>query len=87
MAGGQGDDPEVKRLRLKFGEDVREARIKAGLSQAQLAQRLGRTQQYVSLIESGQRRLPMEAMVLIMRALGLEIDIVTRPQSVQPHGR
>jgi transcriptional regulator with XRE-family HTH domain len=81
---GGDDDPEVLKLRTKFGEDLRVARIKAGLSQAQLAKRLGRSQQYVSLIESGHRRLPIEAMTLIMRALGLELEIITRPTRGQP---
>jgi transcriptional regulator with XRE-family HTH domain len=81
---GENDDPEVLRLRIKFGEALRAARIKAGLSQAQLAKRLGRSQQYISLIESGHRRLPIESMTQIMRALGLELDIVTRPTRGQP---
>lgn len=81
---GEEDDPEVVRLRSKFGEDLRAARIAAGLSQAQLARRLGRSQQYVSLIESGRRRLPIEAMTMILRALGLELEIVTRPARGQP---
>lgn len=73
-----GEDPELRRMRLRFGEEVRAARIKAGLTQAQLAQRLGRSQKYVSLIERGSRRLPIEAMMVIMRALGLEVEIGTR---------
>jgi transcriptional regulator with XRE-family HTH domain len=72
-------DPELRKMRLRFGEEVRAARIKAGLTQAQLAQRLGRLQKYVSLIETGSRRLPIEATMIIMRALGLEIEIGTRP--------
>lgn len=75
----RGEDPELRRMRLRFGEEVRAARIKAGLTQAQLAQRLGRSQKYVSLIERGSRRLPIEAMMVIMRALGLELEIGTRP--------
>ena len=74
-----GEDPELRRMRLRFGEEVRAARTKAGLTQAQLAKRLGRSQKYVSLIERGSRRLPIEAMMIIMRALGLEVEIGTRP--------
>lgn len=75
----RGGDPELRRMRLRFGEEVKAARIKAGLTQAQLAERLGRSQKYVSLIERGSRRLPIEAMMVIMRALGLELEIGTRP--------
>ena len=80
----RGEGPEILRLRVRFGEEVRAARMKAGLTQAQLAERLGRSQEYVSLIERGRRRLPVEAMVLIMRALGLELEIGTRPLGGQP---
>ena len=49
-----GEDPELRRIRLRFGEEVRAARIKAGLTQAQLAKRLGRSQKYVSSHRDGQ---------------------------------
>ncbi len=35
---------------------LKEARIKIGLGQVEVAEKLGRTQSYVSKIESGQRR-------------------------------
>jgi transcriptional regulator with XRE-family HTH domain len=79
-----GDDPELRRLRVHFGEEVRTARIAAGLTQAQLAERIGRSQRYVSMIETGSRRLPIEAMVVIMRALGLELRIGTRRLRTAP---
>jgi transcriptional regulator with XRE-family HTH domain len=79
MEGARRDeDREILRLRVMFGAEVRAARIEAGLTQAQLAARIGRSQRYVSMIETGSRRLPIEAMVLIMRALGLELRVGTR---------
>lgn len=35
---------------------LKEARLEAGLGQVEVAEKLGRTQSYVSKIESGQRR-------------------------------
>lgn len=85
MVGARrGEDLEILRLRVRFGEQVRAARIKAGLTQAQLAERLGRSQKYVSLIETGGRRLPIDTMMLIMRALGLVLEIGTRPLGAEP---
>lgn len=85
MVGARrGEDLEILRLRVRFGEQVRAARIKAGLTQAQLAERIGRSQKYVSLIETGGRRLPIDAMMLIMRALGLVLEIGTRPLGAEP---
>lgn len=37
-------------------ERLKEARIEIGLGQVEVAEKLGRTQSYVSKIESGQRR-------------------------------
>lgn len=38
-------------------EVLRQARLNAGLTQAELAERLGRDQSHISLIEGSQRRL------------------------------
>ena len=40
----------------KIVEHLKMARLGAGLDQAEVAKKLGRTQSYVSKIESGQRR-------------------------------
>jgi DNA-binding XRE family transcriptional regulator len=40
----------------KIVERLKKARIEAGLDQVEVAEKLGRTQSYVSKIESGQRR-------------------------------
>ncbi len=40
----------------KIVERLKQARLDAGLGQVEVAEKLGRTQSYVSKIESGQRR-------------------------------
>jgi len=40
----------------KIVERLKQARVEAGLDQVEVAEKLGRTQSYVSKIESGQRR-------------------------------
>jgi transcriptional regulator with XRE-family HTH domain len=47
-----------------------DARRKAGLSQREVARRLGRHQSYVARYESGRRRLLVTEFVPIARALG-----------------
>ena len=49
-----------------------EARDAAGLTQAELAKRLGRTQSLVSNYERGQRRIDLAELILICRALELD---------------
>ena len=40
----------------KIVEHLKKARVEAGLDQVEVAEKLGKTQSYVSKIESGQRR-------------------------------
>lgn len=53
-------------------EALYDARRKAGLSQTELAQRLGKRQQFVSKYESGERRLDVVEFVVIARSLNLD---------------
>lgn len=43
-------------------EQLRKARKKAGLDQVEVARLLGKTQSYVSKVESGQRRIDIVAL-------------------------
>ena len=57
-------------------EVIRRARIEAGLTQAELAARIGRDQSHISLIEGSQRRLDLVEFDRIVRALGFDpVDI------------
>ncbi len=49
-----------------------EAREAANVTQTELANRLKRTQSFVSNYERGQRRLDVPEFILICRALGLD---------------
>jgi transcriptional regulator with XRE-family HTH domain len=51
---------------------VRRARLDAGLTQAQLAERIGRDQSHVSLIEGSQRRLDLVEFHAIAKAVGAD---------------
>lgn len=53
-------------------EAIRQARIDAGLTQAELASRIGRDQGHVSLIEGSQRRLDVVEFHEIARVLSVD---------------
>lgn len=53
-------------------EVIRQARLDAGLTQAQLAGRLGRDQSHISLIEGSQRRLDVVEFYEMAAALGAD---------------
>lgn len=58
---------------------LRDARISAGLTQAQLAARLGRDQSHVSLVEGSQRRLDVVEFLQFGWALGVDpLDLLGR---------
>jgi transcriptional regulator with XRE-family HTH domain len=64
MAKRNADDPppgelDPDDLVAVFGANLKAARLKQGLTQAQLAERAGLLQQYVSLVESGKQNVTL----------------------------
>ena len=73
------DRPERQTLsRLRTGLLIREARRHAGLSQSELAGRLGTTQSAVSDWERGRDTPRVDTLGRILAACGLEADLVFR---------
>jgi transcriptional regulator with XRE-family HTH domain len=58
----------------QFVETIVAARKRSGLTQAQVAARLGKDQTYVSLIERSQRRVDVLEFIALARAMGAEPD-------------
>jgi len=50
---------------------LREARTAAGLTQYELADKLGRPQSFISKIESGERLLDVIELLTVLRAIGV----------------
>jgi transcriptional regulator with XRE-family HTH domain len=80
VAKGTHDDRYRALLRL-----LRQHRERQGLTQAVLAERLKRPQQFVSKFEAGERRLDVIEFMDIVRAMGLDwsetLAAVDRPKS------
>jgi transcriptional regulator with XRE-family HTH domain len=55
-------------------ERLRDERLAARISQAELARRLGKTQAWVSLRESGQRVVPAQLLPAYAAALGVTVS-------------
>jgi len=55
-----------------FRQVMADARERQGLTQAELANRLGKPQSFVSKYESGERRLDLVEFLLVCTALGVE---------------
>ena len=76
---------KVQGLPKAFGSALAEERTRQGLSQEQLAEAVGATNVYISLLESGQRQPSLNAVILL--AEGLKIapaELVRRVYALLP---
>jgi uncharacterized protein len=60
------------------GALLREARTRAGLSQAQLAARAGVAQSVISIYESGRRQPALSTLAALVEATGFDLDLRLR---------
>jgi DNA-binding XRE family transcriptional regulator len=72
------DDDQANLLRA-VGKRVREARDAAGLSQAQLAKRIGVTRPSVANLEAGRQDMNITRIAGILVALGLDLGSLIKP--------
>ncbi|GAA0627221.1 helix-turn-helix transcriptional regulator [Brevundimonas kwangchunensis] len=66
-------------MRKLVGQNVKEARLTAGLSQEQLAERSGFSQQYLSGLERGQRNPTVVTLFELSQALNVTPVDLIRP--------
>lgn len=78
---GQLKDPEIKRYYDEFGKqleiayEVIKLRKERGLSQKQLADKIGTTQSNVARIESGRENFTTETLQRIASAFGRDLQV------------
>lgn len=63
---------------IKFGQKVREERVRLDLSQEELARRAGVHRTYVGMIERGEKNITLTNIEKISKALGLSLDEITK---------
>lgn len=82
----QGDQAPLDAI----GHRLREERVKAGISQRELARRLGLSASLISQLEGGQSRPSVGTLYAIVTELGVSLDRVIRgtafPRAVGPDG-
>lgn len=72
MAGRKSTKSLRSQAHRAFCELLIEARLKAGMTQIDVAKRLGKPQSYVSKYEGGERRLDVVEFMAAARALGVD---------------
>jgi HTH-type transcriptional regulator / antitoxin HipB len=70
-----------------LGRILQQARLVSGLSQRELAERLGTTQRYVWELESGKPTIFMERVFAMMRETGVELTATVTPSAVEDDDR
>lgn len=54
-----------------FGNLIRQARLKAGITQEELAEKVRLTREYISLLERGKRMPTIAVFIRLARAVGI----------------
>lgn len=62
-------------LKIKTGQMIREARLKAGLNQTKLGELLGVGQNYISMLERGQRTPSLDMLRKIAIVLNKKLNL------------
>ena len=71
---------EEERRRLNLADKIRKARMEAGLSQAEVAKRIGTTQSAVARLENGNyERLSLSTLLKVTRALNRRMSLEIEP--------
>lgn len=70
--------PSALRLYQILGETVRTERVKAGFSQEELAEKANLTRNYIGQTERAEKRITLETLARIARALGVRVSDLTR---------
>jgi transcriptional regulator with XRE-family HTH domain len=79
--------PDQDDLVAIFGANLKSARLKMGLTQAQLADYAGLLQQYVSLVESGKQNVTLTTAQALARVVHRDVrTLLARPRLRSPRG-
>ena len=68
------DKSDFDALLTGFGAKLRAGRLKLGLTQAQLAERSGRAQQYVSQVETGKQNVTLTTALTLATVIGWDLS-------------
>ena len=63
-----------KSINVKFGEKIREERLKRNLSQEELAARAGVHRTYIGMIERAEKNIILENIEKVAKALNLKLS-------------
>lgn len=71
----QRDQFEMECDAFIIGEQLKEERLRAGLTQEQLADRIGTKKSFISRVEKGYADIQLSTLVKLFRGLGRQISV------------
>lgn len=77
-------DPAVKEMRERLGQRIKSLRTSHGITQGQLAERVGMSQKYLGEVERGKRNVSLEAITVLAAALGVPASTILDNEHEQP---
>jgi transcriptional regulator with XRE-family HTH domain len=83
-SSSKGTDKTSEDMRVLFGANFRQARLKAKLTQTDVQELTGIRQHYISEIENGVWNLTLDTMTTLAQAIGTDVRALLRRP---PRGR
>ena len=74
-------------LQIRFGERLRQARLAANMTQADMAERSGIHEQYVGRVEQGRKNLRLDTMVRLALVVGHSVSDMLRELNTPQSGK
>ena len=71
----QRDQFEMECDAFIIGEQLKDERLRAGLTQEQLAERIGTKKSFISRVERGRADIQLSTLVKLFRGLGRQISV------------
>lgn len=69
------DEFDAKSRAWYYAEVLKDARKKAGITQKQLAEKIGKKREYVALLEKGETDMQLSTFIMISEAVGLKLTL------------
>jgi transcriptional regulator with XRE-family HTH domain len=83
----RADKPDQDDIVATFGANLKAARLKMGLTQAQLADAAGLLQQYVSLVESGKQNVTLTTAKTLAKVVNRDVRMLLTPPGTRTFRR
>lgn len=74
-------------LQTRFGERLRQARLAANMTQAEMAERSGIHEQYIGRVEQGRKNLRLDTMVRLAMVVGHSVSDMLRETDTPQSGK